>query len=88
MPKHSGSDGFQDGLPGICDECFKEQKPSERYYCPHDKRLAVLSEGCWETFRDVEAGEMKFKEALNQLYGEPRARSEPFFHRLIHRFCG
>ncbi len=53
MPKHSGSDGFQTGLPGICDECFKEQKPSERYYCPHSKRLAVLSEGCWETFRDV-----------------------------------
>ena len=29
MPKHSGSDGFQDGLPGICDECFKMQKPIE-----------------------------------------------------------
>ncbi len=40
--------------PGICDECFKEQKPSERYYCPHNKQLAVLSEGCWETFRDVQ----------------------------------
>jgi len=32
---------------------------SERYYCPHNKRLAVLSEGCWETFRDVEVGEGK-----------------------------
>ncbi len=59
MPKHSGSDGFQDGLPGICDERFKEQKPSERYYCPHNKRLAVLSEGCWETFRDVLLGEVE-----------------------------
>ncbi len=50
VPKHIGSDGFQ---AGICDECFKEQKPSERYYCLHNKRLAVLSEGCWGTFRDV-----------------------------------
>jgi len=57
MTKHSGSDGFQTGLPGICDECFKE--PSERYYCPHYKRLAVLSEGCWETFRDVLSGEVE-----------------------------
>jgi hypothetical protein len=57
MPKHSGSDGFQTGLPGISDECFKEQKPSERYYYPHNKRLAVLKNGCWETFRDVEPDE-------------------------------
>ncbi len=42
MPKHSGSDGFQTGLPGICDECFQEQKPSERYYSEHNQRLAVL----------------------------------------------
>ncbi len=59
MPKHSGSDGFQDGLPDICDDYFKEQKPSERYYCPHNKRLAVLSEGCWETFRDVSPDEIE-----------------------------
>ncbi len=28
---------------------------SERYYCPHNKRLAVLSEGCWETIKNVQA---------------------------------
>ena len=33
---HSGSDGSQTSIPGICDECFKEQKPSEGYYCPHN----------------------------------------------------
>jgi len=37
MVKHFGSDGFDTGLPGICDECFKEQKPSERYFCEHNK---------------------------------------------------
>jgi len=58
MVKHFGSDGFDTGIPGISDECFKEQKPSEWYYCPHNKRLAVLSEGCWETTRDVEADEI------------------------------
>ncbi len=52
--QHSESDGFQTGIPGICDECFEEQKPSERYYCPHNKRLVVFGEGWWETFRDVE----------------------------------
>jgi len=59
MPKHSGSDGFHTGLRGICDKCFQEQKPSERYYCPHIRRLAVLSEGCWETFRDVGLDEVE-----------------------------
>ena len=57
MLRYSGSDGFQDGIPGICGKCFEEQKRDphpERYYCPHRKRLAVLTDGCWETFRDVE----------------------------------
>ena len=26
MVKHFGSDGFDTGIPGICDERFKEQK--------------------------------------------------------------
>ena len=34
-------------------ECFREFPNAERYYCEHNKRLAVFSEGCWETFRDV-----------------------------------
>jgi hypothetical protein len=55
--RHIGSDGFQTDLPGICNECFQEQKPSERYYCEHNKRLAVYEDGYWETFRDVEAAE-------------------------------
>ncbi len=54
LAQHISQGGFQTGIPGICDECIKEQKPSERYYSPHNKRLAVLSEGCWETFRDVQ----------------------------------
>ena len=53
MVKHFGSDGFDTGIPGICDECFKEQKPSERYYCEHNKRLAVFQDEYWETLRDV-----------------------------------
>ena len=53
MVKHFGSDGFDTGIPGICDECFQEQKPSERYYCEHNKRLAVYQNGYWETFKDV-----------------------------------
>jgi hypothetical protein len=52
--KHFGSDGFDTGIPGICDECFQKQKPSERYFCEHNKRLAVFSERYWETARDVE----------------------------------
>ncbi len=51
MVKHFGSDGFDTGIPGICDEYSKEQKSSERYYCEHNKRQAVFSEGCWETSR-------------------------------------
>jgi hypothetical protein len=43
-------------IPGICDECFKEQKPADHFYCEHDKRLAVYHDGCWETTRDVEPG--------------------------------
>ncbi len=66
MPKHSGSDGFQDGLPGICDKCFKEQKPSERYYCPHNERLAGLTDGYRETFRDASPDEEE-EEGLVQL---------------------
>ncbi len=46
---------FVTGIPGICNECFLKQKPLERYYFhPHNKQLTVFSEGCWETFRDVE----------------------------------
>ncbi len=58
MPKHSSSDGFQDGVPGICNECFLKQKPSKQYHCEHNHRLAVLIEGCWKTSRDAlnEAG--------------------------------
>ena len=47
--------GFQDRNPGICDECFLKQKPSEWYCCPHRKRLGELSGGCWETFRGVQS---------------------------------
>ena len=25
MPRHIGSDGFLDGIPGICPECFSAQ---------------------------------------------------------------
>ena len=46
---------LRNGIPGICDECFQEQKPSERYSCEHNNRLAVFQDGYWETFRDVEA---------------------------------
>ena len=46
---------------GICDGCLKEQKPSERYFCEHSKRLAVFSEGYWETIRDVEAENLSTK---------------------------
>jgi hypothetical protein len=60
MVKHFGGDGFDTGIPGICDECFKEQKPSERYYCPHNKRLAVYQDGYWETARDVEPDEAEY----------------------------
>ena len=49
----TGSDGFQDGIPGLCDECFRESPGAERYYCPHNRRLPVVTEGCWETFWDV-----------------------------------
>ena len=45
-PHLTNSNGFRNDIAGICDECVKEQKPSERYYCPHNKRLAVLSEAC------------------------------------------
>jgi hypothetical protein len=50
------SDGFLDGIPGICSECFSEQKTSphpKHYYCRHRERLAVQREGGWETFSDV-----------------------------------
>ena len=53
MPKHSGSDGFQEGIPGICDECFRESRNAKSYYCPHNGRSAVYKDGYWETFRDV-----------------------------------
>ncbi len=42
MPRHIGSDGFQDGIPGICPECFSEQTQTPRpkhYYCKHRERL-------------------------------------------------
>ncbi len=74
MPKHSGSDGFQDGIPGICNECFRESPNVDRYYCPHNRRLAVLSEGCWETFRDVETGEITLEEVLTELAQEKASR--------------
>ena len=47
MVKHSGSDSFQTGLPGICDKCFKEQKPSERHYfhTTNDWRYSVRGVG-------------------------------------------
>ena len=58
MPKHSGSDGFLISMPGICQEGFLEQRSyphPEKYYCPHNKRLAVHKNGYWETFMDVES---------------------------------
>ncbi len=60
VPRHIGSDGFQTGILGICDECFQEQKPSEKYFCEHNKRLAVYQGGYWETFRDVESDEVEY----------------------------
>ena len=56
MPRHIGSDGFLDGIPGICDQCFREQTRSphpDYYYCEHRQRLGVQVQGGWETFRDV-----------------------------------
>ncbi len=53
MPRHSSSDGFHDGVPGLCNECFLKQTPSKKYYCVHNQRFAVLSAGAWETFGDV-----------------------------------
>ena len=51
--------GFDTGIPGICDECFKEKKPSVRYYCEHNKRLAVFQDGYWETVRDAGPDEIE-----------------------------
>jgi hypothetical protein len=53
MPIHSGSDGFRDGPPKICDECFREQRLSKKqhFYCEHTGVLTVDRGGCWETFR-------------------------------------
>ncbi len=48
-------------LIGRLDECFQEQKPSERYYCEHNERLAVYQDGYWETFRDGEAEKLQKK---------------------------
>ncbi len=56
MPRHIGSDGFLDGVPGICPECFSEQTSTphpKHYFCRHREWLAVQREGGWETFRDV-----------------------------------
>lgn len=56
MPKISGSDGFVNGLPGVCEDCFKTQARDPHppyYYCEHNRRLAVQRDGFWETFRDI-----------------------------------
>ncbi len=56
MPRHIGSDGFLDGIPGICPECFAEQTRTphpKHYYCKHRERLAVQREGGWETYTNV-----------------------------------
>ncbi len=56
MPRHIGSDGFLDGIPGICRKCFSEQNRTphpKHYYCKHRERLAVQIEGGWETYTDV-----------------------------------
>ncbi len=56
MPIQIGSDGFLDGIPSICPECFAEQTGSphpKHYYCKHRERLAVQREGGWETYTDV-----------------------------------
>ncbi len=52
MPRHIGSDGFLDGIPGICPECFSEQARTphpKHYYCKHREQLAVQRDGGWET---------------------------------------
>ncbi len=53
MVKHFGGDGFDTGIPGICDECFRESPNAMRYDCPHNQWSAVYKDGYWETFRDV-----------------------------------
>jgi len=57
MTRHSGIDGFLAGIPGICEECFSDQKQfphPDYYYCEHRKRLAIQVQGSCETFRHVE----------------------------------
>ena len=46
---HSGSYGFPDGIPGICEKCFRTDPDAKRYYCSHNGRGAVYKDGCWET---------------------------------------
>ncbi len=58
MPKHSGSDGFQDGLPGICDECFGKSPSAERYYCEHNQGVAVLRDLCMRCKLPISAGDV------------------------------
>ncbi len=56
MPRPIGSDGFLDGIPGICPECFAAHTRTphpKHYYCKHRERLAVQRAGGWETYRDV-----------------------------------
>ena len=56
MPRHIGSDGFLDGIPGICGECFREQTRAphpKRYYCLHRERVAVRIDGGWETAKEA-----------------------------------
>ena len=48
MPRHIGSDGVPEGIPGFCGVCFAEQTDCTHppwYYCKHRKRLAVQKEG-------------------------------------------
>ena len=65
MVMHSGSYGFPDGIPGICDECFRADPDAVRYYCSHSGRLAIFKDGYWETYRDVKIGDVEPESTIN-----------------------